>query len=76
MNAADDRILQPICDGCWVEEYGMERQPSRLKFREYQTCCQCGRITTSGINIKRRPDQIRFRTHWDAADPEGLMSDD
>lgn len=58
---AGDRVTwtQPICTSCWVAEEG-ERTPGRIKGDTTQICCACGRLTDSGIYVRRNPMGVKY----------------
>lgn len=56
---------QPLCDYCWEDREGA-RVPSRLREPEEETCSNCGRLTRSGIYVRRDPATVKFPSSKDA----------
>ena len=50
---------QPVCEDCWYSLYP-EREPTRLRQAEIETCCKCGIQTWSGIYIRIDPKTVPY----------------
>lgn len=44
------------CEVCWQED-NPDRTPTRVTGDEAEVCVDCGRVTTSGIWVRRQVDQ-------------------
>lgn len=51
----------PMCDECWVTTQERGAIPYRMSEPEQETCCWCGRTTSSGIY--RRADSRLLAHH-------------
>lgn len=52
---------QPICDPCWTEtQPGREATRMNMGYRVEERCAWCGHVTTSGIYVRKHPDEVKF----------------
>jgi hypothetical protein len=42
----------PICDDCWRQQEG-DREPVRFRKPDQEQCYACGKVTLSGIYVRR-----------------------
>lgn len=54
---------QPLCNSCW-EATHPGRTPIRV-MGDYESCCECGTVTTSGIYVRRDPTVVPYPRYVD-----------
>lgn len=48
------------CGDCWFHEHGLAVPVRmRIQFRETETCCFCGAISTDGIYVRHDPRGLK-----------------
>ena len=65
------RFTHASCDHCWFMSHHERlpddvfkiEEPTRLVDADWDVCCECGRMTQSGIYVRADPGERRFCTH-------------
>lgn len=52
----------PICDDCWDDENPTRPSPRRGEGDD-ENCCFCGLGTTSGIYVRKDPDEAPHHSY-------------